>query len=346
MATAPPSSEPTRMSDTESVSGRTGDGRRRRFLVWLLLDGSRLVIAFGIVGAVFLGQVALGAADVTSMESASTARSLFASGFTAGLLTLVTVSLSINQLLLSRVFGSPASLRERLDGTLAYREDVEQLAHRTGSPNDPIEFLGFLGTAMDDRIDELLAALETCDPDTREDLETSLDTVSSYVTYVTAVGEESDSTIDALVGILGSEFAESITAVRAARRRHTHDLPATVASELDALARMLESVAILRQFFKTVSIQQELAELSRQIAYGGTVAVFVVISLSLTYREGTGAMLPEGALLWTSSLGIAVGLWPLALLVAYLLRIATITRYTVSIGPFVPPEETFGGRTR
>jgi len=101
-------------------------------------------------------------------------------------------------------------------------------------------------------------------------------------------------------------------------------------------------MAALRQYLKTIVIQQEFAQLSRLIAYTGVAGLAVALSLAMVYETSTGAVLSRDWLPIEATGGFAVMLTPLAVLVSYVLRAATIARYTVSVGPIVPPEETFG----
>jgi len=69
-----------------------------------------------------------------------------------GLLTLLTVALSVNQLVLSRLFGSAGTLSDQLEGTLDYRRTVEELAGVAASPNEPTAFLGLLADSLARRV--------------------------------------------------------------------------------------------------------------------------------------------------------------------------------------------------
>ena len=101
---------------------------------------------------------------------------------------------------------------------------------------------------------------------------------------------------------------------------------------------LLETVAVTRQFFKTLSLQQDLARLSRLVAYSGFVALVVSIAMALIYRPDS-VTVPAQHLPLVFSLAIGVILAPLAVFLAYVLRSAPIARHTISVGPFVPPEE-------
>jgi hypothetical protein len=83
--------------------------------------------------------------DVIFVGDDSTISSLLASGVTSGLLALVTVALTINQLILSRVFGSPNELADRYDAA------TERIVTVVSTPSPSFD-LGEVGNRFADRI--------------------------------------------------------------------------------------------------------------------------------------------------------------------------------------------------
>jgi len=112
-----------------------------RVVEWVLMEGDRRVVASGITVSIvgIIGALIWG--DMLALGPDSAVDSLFSSGLTAGVITLITISLSINQLVISRVFGTVKSLTDRLDGARELHEDVATLAGQPSSPNDPSVFL-------------------------------------------------------------------------------------------------------------------------------------------------------------------------------------------------------------
>lgn len=113
-------------------------------------------------------------------------------------------------------------------------------------------------------------------------------------------------------------------------------IPEAALTELQAIEDLLESLAIVRQFYKTVALQQDFARLSRQLAYAGMIAFLSAILVTLIYQPNS-VTVPLPALPIIVSLGIGIIVTPLALFVAHILRAATVARQTVSVGPFIPP---------
>lgn len=314
--------------ETDTIRGRIGD--------WILLEGDRRLVASGLVALVVGGAWTLIDGGVLAVGPDSSVASVFASGLTAGVITLLTIALSINQLVLSRVFGSVNVLTDRLDGSRALRQRVESLAGVSASPNDPADFLSLTARTLSDRADGLVAAGDGTDWDPPPKLERALSDLCAYGESLDA-RLESTAQINTVLGVvLGTEYAENMTAVRYLRNEYAASMPEAIGAEFQALEELLESIAIVRQFYKTIAVQQDLATLSRLLVYSGLTALSATLFVALVYRTNA-VTLPVRTLPVVVSVGIGIVLTPLALFVAYVLRAATIARRTVSVGPFIPP---------
>lgn len=111
---------------------------------WLLLTGSRWAVAgvllAGTLAALVAGGDAAAAADLHRLETGDPVQTLF-QALVAGLITGVTLVLSVNQLVLSQELGALADQRERLRGAVDYREDVDRYTGGGASPAEPAAFL-------------------------------------------------------------------------------------------------------------------------------------------------------------------------------------------------------------
>ncbi|MFC5969780.1 hypothetical protein ACFPYI_00405 [Halomarina salina] len=303
---------------------------QRRLYRWLLVGGSRRLLS----GTFVLGSMVLLAAaihtGVVTVGYSSSIRSWLSSGVTSGLLTLVTVSLSINQLVLSRVFAPVDELDDRFDGMLSLKRRLETHADAAVAPNDPSALLSMVGRTLGDRAEALPEDGDVGDLRER---------VRSYGDDSASI-EEGASTTAVLESVLGDDYASNYTRTRELRR--TDDHPPDTEERLEGVQELLRVVALVRQYLKTIAIQQQLARLSRLVAYTGFLALLTTALLTFVYESSSGAVVPEPWLPWLVTLGFGVLLSPLALLVSYVVRAATIARYTVAVGPLVPPEETVG----
>lgn len=314
------------------------EGLRDRIVDWVVLDGDRRVAAAVIVLLIVVFFAALIWADVVAVGVGSSVARVFGSGLTAGIVTLVTIALSINQLILSRVFGSPGQLRDRLDGSRKLRGRVMELAGEPSSPNDPAAFLLLLARTLDDRATAARRAVERGSQDSPDELTDSLEDIAEYGRSIDEHVEEETPIVDVLSVIVGSEYATNMTAVQHLHNVHEESLPAEANTEFKALNDLLESLAVVRQFFKTLALQQDFAVLSRLLVYTGILALLASLSLSLVYTVDTVAVDPSLLpVLVPLAFGVAVA--PLAVFSTYVLRAATVAYRTVSVGPFVPPDE-------
>ncbi len=306
---------------------------------WVVLEGDRKVVA-GCLVAVTVGFFAtLIFFDILAVGPDSFAASIFGSGLTAGVVTVVTIALSINQLILSRVFGSITQLTGRLDGAREFRQKVEALAEVPSSPNDPADFLSMVARTLSDRASGLLALGESTDWNPSSEITSTL---HDFVEYGESIDDkvESNARVTDVLGILlGPEYAINMTAVHHLQNKYTDSLPEEALTELQAIDELFKSIAVIRQFYKTIAIQQDFANLSRQLVYSGVMALVTVISLTFIYQTNA-VTIPVTILPVVVSLGIGIIVSPLALFVTYILRAATIARHTVSVGPFVPPRDT------
>lgn len=316
-----------------SIYGKT---TWERAAAWVLIEGNRSVVAsaitlgvVGIVGALIWG-------DVLAVGPDSPVDSLFGSGLTAGVITLITISLSINQLVISRVFGSVDSLTDRLDGARELHSDVADLAGRPSSPNDPAAFLSLIARTLSDRVETLRAMDEAGDWNPPSEVTNALRNIGEYGENVDSRLETDTQVPHVLTVLLGPEYAVNLNAIQHLQNGYAGSLPEAVQAEFEAIKRLLESIAVVRQFYKTIALQQDFAELSRKIIYTGMIAFVATISVTLIYRTNS-VTIPLSTLPIVVSLGIGVVTVPLALFVSYILRAATVARQTVSVGPFIPP---------
>lgn len=239
---------------------------------WVLVTGNRALVTAGVVGVVFL--VTLGLTWVGGVRTGpqSVVPAIFGSGLIAGILAVVTVSLSINQLIFSRVFGNPGELLDTLDDTLAFRRRAEDRAHRFVSPDEPSHFLRFVAETIRERTGELRRHAERTDCD--DGFDRYLDELDDYCDHLRRASDEDDM-MEVVARILGTEYA---TKLRQTSRRLDEcgdELPDEATDDLEAIFDSLKQVTVLRQFFKTVAIQRDLALLSRRVGVLGLLSLIV-----------------------------------------------------------------------
>ena len=195
--------------------------------------------------------------------------------------------------------------------------------------------------ALSFRRERATAALSTVEGTAADSPAAVTDTLTDIVEYGRSINtqvEDGTPIIDILGVIVGPEYVINITAVQHLRNEYGESLPENTRAELEAVDELLESVAVVRQFYKTLALQQDLAILSRHLIYSGVTALLVSISMAPVYRTGTVMISPSAlAVLVLVAVGVVVA--PLALFGAYIIRAAMVACQTLSVGPFVPPGE-------
>ncbi|QLH80595.1 hypothetical protein [Halosimplex pelagicum] len=319
--------------DADDAGDAGGNGPRH----WLFLDGNRWVITAVVCVAIFAVTRGLVALGVLAVGPSGNVLTVFGSGITAGVFTLVTLTLTVNQLVSSQVFGKPNSLRQRYEKGAQLRDRVAELSGRSATPVDTADFVAVVGEALGDRADSLRGSRQgTASADAEGgDLATLASDLGGFADEITRVSGEMKP-VEAISATAGSDYARFRRRIRAARA--DAELSDPVADDLDAVEELLGHLSVARQYFKTLTLHQELAKLSREIIYLSVPCLLVAIYVPTLYRSN-GAAVPEASLPWVISAAVAVVLAPLVLLVVRLLRVSTVMRYTVSVGPFAPPED-------
>ncbi|WP_440008188.1 hypothetical protein [Halomicrococcus sp. SG-WS-1] len=115
-------------------------------------------------------------------------------------------------------------------------------------------------------------------------------------------------------------------------------LPERISAILEDVSTILEAVPVARQYFKTLTIQQQLASLSRYIVYTGIPSILIAILLLLFYTSGGGVKVPEPYIRPVAALTIPIIMTPSVLLGVYVLPLAVVAERTVATGPFLLAE--------
>jgi len=311
------------------------DAGRLRFRV--LVAGDRVAL----VGVLFVGIVAaLVLAGILLPRSAA----LFTGGdpietvfqaFIGATITGVTLVVTLNQLVLSQEFGAVGDQQDRLDAAVDFREDVDSILDAQISPLEPSAFL----RALIDTTGDYARALreDVADDDLRdrvqkvtEDIETNAESVSD------ALEGANFGTFAVMSAALDYDYSRKLYTARRLRAEDGDTLSAAGTASLEGLIETLELYGPAREHFKTLYIQWELTGLSRVILAASIPSLVVSVAMVLFYDPaaiaGSVAGVPLSLLVACVSVGVA--LIPFLVLLSYVLRIATVTQRTLSIGPF------------
>jgi len=301
---------------------------------WLLV-AAVLVAVFGLL--VVVGQ--LGLAPFREIAASRNGIRYLFSPFIGAIITGTSIVVTINQLVLSQELGAVGDQRDRMQEAMAFQTDVEsKLGEGITSP-EPAAFLRELLAGIDRRADRLgESASADHEPERSETVNAFVDDVRRNTELVS---DELDGaqfgTFEVMSAALDFNYSWKIYAARRLRTQHGESLSGEAADSLDDLIDLMQFFGEAREHFKTLYFQWELINLSRALLYIAVPAL-TVVGVFLMYVDATtlyGATLGVDNLVWVSSAGFAFGLAPFVVFIVFILRIATVAKHTLAMGPFI-----------
>jgi len=339
--------------DTTDGSATTADTMRarageNRVKLWLLLRANRLLVAGVLTLVVFVAFLAVAAAFSPALAekvgSSDPIETLFASMITA-IVTGATLVVTIGQLVLTQENGPLGDQQERMDDTLAVRDSVADL---TGSPapTDPDAFLEAILQAASDRALDLREAVhgsgDSDDGPDRAALEADIDElVAGVVENADGVRGQLDGaefgSFDVVFAALDFNYGRKIGRIERVVDNHGDTL---TDEERDLIGELKESLSLFgpaREHVKTLYFQWALIDLSRLILYAAVPALVVAGAMLAVVDGGTfpGRTLGVDHLSLVVGGAFAVTLLPFSLFISYVLRVLTLAKRTLAIGPLV-----------
>ncbi|QSW99558.1 hypothetical protein [Haloterrigena alkaliphila] len=322
---------------SDTLRGRTGENRIAH---WLLLDVDRWLLAGILSVATFATFVGLGAIALPFREAVENGTPIDTAfqALIAAILTGVTLVVSINQLVLSQELGRLGDQYTWMDEAMTYRSDAEELFGRVGPP-DPAQFLQELVKTSSDRAEALREAVADTDDDAlRERAERLVENVCRNSDEIRSQLETSQfGEFGVLRSGLNYNYSWKIYAVRRLRDEHGETLDEEQLAAFDGLIDSLTMFGPALEHFKSLYFQWELVHLTRSILYAGLPGVIAATAtvLYLDPELVPGATLGVDNIVWVVSASGTIALLPFFLLAVYVLRIATVSKRTGSLGPFI-----------
>ena len=271
---------------------------------WILLTGDRYAVSACLLGLVTVLFVLVGIGSV--LNELSPLFYLYG-GLVGGNITLITIVVSINQLVLLREFGTPDELRTEIRETTSYRQRATDPAG--GNADNSFH------RSLDQLRSSLLEHAERVD---------------------TRLSDDDSDLFDVVVAVLRARYGDRIQSVRRIQSVHEDDLSSGLNDVLDSIVMSLEDLDIARHYLLTIYVRHELSRLSRVLVYAGIPAVTIsgamLVHLTGYSQPPPTTLAPFGLIVLT----LVIGLLPLALLGSFVARIALVTQY-VSITPFEMP---------
>ncbi|UPV76277.1 hypothetical protein M0R89_03210 [Halorussus limi] len=310
--------------------------------LWVLMEANRWAVTGALLVGVFAALVVVGVLDPSplqrSVAQSDPTETLF-QAFVTAIITGVTLVVTLNQLVLSQELGPVGDQRDRMEGAMAFREDVEQTLDSPVSPPEPSAFLQALIDETCSRANDLADAVsDSDDPEFRAAVENYVDALEENANEVSDELDEAEfGSYDLLSAVLDFNYSWKIFVARRLHNEHGDALTDDAAAAFDDLEEVLGFFGPAREHFKTLYFQWELVDLSRAMLYSAVPALVVAASMIVYYdaKALPGATLGISNDILITSFAATVAVVPFMLLLSFILRIATVAKRTLSIGPFV-----------
>ncbi|EMA67634.1 hypothetical protein C461_07904 [Halorubrum aidingense JCM 13560] len=330
-------------STADTMRERAGESRVK---LWLLLRANRLLVAGVLTLAIFVAFVAVAVAFSPSLAekvgSSDPIETLFASMITV-IVTGATLVVTIGQVVLTQENGPLGDQQERMNDTLTVRDAIAELTG-TPVPTDPAAFLDAILGAASRRARDLRESVHERrgdEPDETALWEDVDELATGVVENADTVRGQLDGaefgSFDVVFAALNFDYGPKIG--RAERILDDHG-EALIDDEQDLLEELKGSLSLFgpaREHVKTLYFQWVLIDLSRQILYAAVPALVVAGLMLAVVDAGTfpGRTLGVDHVTLVVGGAFAVTLLPFSLFVSYVLRVLTLAKRTLAIGPLV-----------
>lgn len=241
--------------------------------------------------------------------------------------------------MLSQELGAVDDQRERMEGAMQFRRDVLDTTGAPVSPAQPAQFLRALVQVSGDRARNLRDAFaDTGNEDIRREIEeytTSLIKNADRVSNVLDDARFGD--FDVLSSALNFNYSWKIFTARRMYEQYDETLDEEGSEALTGLIEVLQLFGPAREHFKTLYFQWDLINLSRRILVAAIPVLLVSVIMIVFFNHSTYSMVifDIETLVPVIAIATTIAVAPFLILLAYVMRIATVTKHTLSIGPFI-----------
>lgn len=314
---------------------------QNRIKLWFLMGGKRWHVTGLMVIIVFITLVTVGyiyPGVENAIRSSDSIDTLF-SAFLTAIITGVTVVVSLNQLVLSQELGAVKEQRERMEGAMQFRSDVADVIQAKVSPSRPAQFIRALVQVSADRAKELQDIVSnSSEKDFKKEVNNFTDSLIGNARQVAeGLDDARFGEFDVISSALNYNYSWKIFTARRIKKEYNDLLTERGEEELERLIEVLSLFGPTREYFKTLYFQSVLIDFSRRILFAAIPALLVSACMIIFFNFKTYSIIifNTETLVLVIVLAATISLIPFLILISYIIRIATITQHTLSIGPFI-----------
>ncbi|MDF9745604.1 hypothetical protein [Natrinema salsiterrestre] len=331
--------------DTDAVPRPADTMRERvgetRVKIWFLISANRWLVTAVFLASTYVFLLVLhvfGPSAPGKLVSTGGIASLFGSMVIA-VVTSVTLVLSISQFVLAEEIGPLGEQRKRMSNETEFREEVEDAAAIGVSPVEPSRFLQTLIETAETRarsLDDMVTG--GTESEQFDEIAAFTEGLIEHSRIVSDELAGADfGSFETLLPILNYNYSWKIFTARTLREKYAESLSADATAAFDDLIEALQFFGPAREHFKTLYVQWEIINISRGVLYGAMPALAIAAYMMLEFDAAmvTGTMFGISTAYLVVSALYVLTLSPFAVLLAYLLRVLTVMKRTLAIGPFI-----------
>jgi hypothetical protein len=303
---------------------------------------NRGVLTVLILGGVFGGLLLGATLDLDPFRTLVTNHDAvwwISAAFIGTIITGVMLVVTLNQLVLSQELGAAGDQRERMEEAMEFQQEVEDSVGVNVSPAEPASFMQLLVDSSQAQAEELRNAVEA---DHNDELVGNVnDYTADLIENAESVSKTLDGaqfgTFDVVWATFQFDYSKGIFDARQIKNQHQDAFTEEVDEAVTHLIDILRLFGPAREHVKTLYFQWELVNLSRALLYISVPALVIVgvVLMNLGPDAMPGTTLGLDNLIWIVSGVYTVSLAPFVVFLVYILRIATIAKRTLAMGPFI-----------
>ncbi|ADJ14662.1 hypothetical protein [Halalkalicoccus jeotgali] len=337
------------MSDSDDLVPPADTMRERTdestLKIWFLVTANRWLVT-GLLSlsmvAIFVGLYFLGPTNLPGVMGASSVGNVFGSVIIA-VVTGVSLILAIAQLVLSEQMGPLGEKQAEMRDQIEFRGEVEDRIDAAVGPATPSAFL----SALIEAVDRQARALRESVAD--DDVTELYEYADSLLEHGEEVSDQLESTefgsFEVILPVLNYNYSWKIVAGRTLAARYADSIGDDTERHLEKLIESLRFFAPAREYFKMLYFQWEINNIARGVLYASipslAIAAYMILAFDATLITGSTLGLPNRYL--AVGLLYSLALLPFTVVLAYILRIVTVTKRTLALGPFILRETKQAG---
>jgi hypothetical protein len=324
---------------TENTMRRRADESRLK--IRLLLRTNRAVVTAAFAAFIFvvfmLYSVLLSPSLIAESQIGDTVETIFSTMISV-LVTGTTLVVTINQLVLSQENGPLGDQRQRMSDALDFRTYTQDLLG-TVVPADPSTFLKELVRETERRSEVLDRIVAGSDDELEAQVTEFVDSIHGNAQEVEdELSGASFGTFEVLLAALNFNYSWKIYQLDRMTSEFDDVLTDDQRRAMDDLNTALAMFGPAREHIKTLYFQWALVDLSQYILYVAVPALAVaggMLGFVGSETFGGAMFLGVPVLTWVVGAAFTVTLLPFLLFTSYILRIATVAKRTLAIGPLI-----------